>query len=196
MLEGVRNCFDREHGRPLYLRLSTRTIDQAPFFAARERLGVDTLQQQTLAGAYRLATWQTNHPELAGAPRVMLCASGAVIPEVLQAAELLWREGVAADVINVVSVRALYERFVEARQHGERDPFAWLYPDAERRTPIVTIHDAASHAMAWLGSVYGAPVTSLGVDEFGQSGNRHDLYRYFHLDVASIADAAFCAIDE
>jgi pyruvate dehydrogenase E1 component len=50
--------------------------------------------------------------------------------------------------------------------------------------------------MAWLGSVYGAPVTSLGVDEFGQSGNRHDLYRHFHLDVASIADAAFCAIDE
>ena len=154
------------------------------------------MQQQALAGAYRLATWQTNHPELAGAPRVMLCASGAVIPEALQAAELLWREGVAADVVNVVSVRALYEQFVAARQHGERDPFAWLYPDAERRTPIVTIHDAASHAMAWLGSVYGAPVTSLGVDEFGQSGNRHDLYRYFHLDVASIADAAFCAIDE
>jgi pyruvate dehydrogenase E1 component len=196
LLEGVRNCFDREHGRPLYLRLSTRTIDQAPFFAARERLGVDILQQQALAGAYRLATWQTNHPELAGAPRVMLCASGTVIPEALQAAELLWREGVAADVVNVVSVRALYEQFVAARQHGERDPFAWLYPDAERRTPIVTIHDAASHAMAWLGSVYGAPVTSLGVDEFGQSGNRHDLYRHFHLDVTSIADAAFCAIDE
>ncbi|MCX6016552.1 MAG: pyruvate dehydrogenase, partial [Chloroflexales bacterium] len=117
-------------------------------------------------------------------------------PEALQAAELLWREGVAADVINIVSVRALYERFVVARQNGERDPFAWLYPDAERRTPMLTIHDAASHAMAWLGSVYGAPVTSLGVDDFGQSGNRHDLYRHFNLDVASIADAAFCAIDE
>ncbi|NBU64344.1 MAG: pyruvate dehydrogenase, partial [Chloroflexia bacterium] len=92
--------------------------------------------------------------------------------------------------------RALYERFVTARQSGDRDPFAWLYADDARRIPIVTIHDAASHAMAWLGSVYGATVTSLGVDEFGQSGNRHDLYRYFNLDVASIADAAFCAIDE
>jgi pyruvate dehydrogenase E1 component len=49
--------------------------------------------------------------------------------------------------------------------------------------------------MAWFGSVYGAPVTSLGVDEFGQSGARDDLYRYFGLDAQSIAEAAFMAVD-
>lgn len=195
LLEGIRHCFDRAHGRPLYVRLSTRPIDQAPFEAAKARLGVDVLYEQVMRGAYTLATWRTDHPELAGAPRVMLCASGTLIPETLEAAELLWREGVAADVINVVSHRALYERFVEARAEGNRDPFGWMFADDQRHVPLVTVHDAASHAMAWFGSVYGAPVTSLGVDEFGQSGARDDLYRYFGLDAQSIAEAAFMAVD-
>jgi pyruvate dehydrogenase E1 component len=196
LLEGVRNCFDREHGRPLYLRLSTRPINQAPFEAAKARIGVDMLRQQVLNGAYRLATWQDHHPELHDAPRVMLCASGTLIPETLEAAELLWREGVAADVVNVVSARALYERFVKARKQGNSDAFGWLYHDGQRSTPMVTVHDAASHALAWFGSVYGARVTSLGVDDFGQSGARDDLYRYFGVDAMSIAEAAFVAVDE
>ncbi|MBM4413301.1 MAG: pyruvate dehydrogenase [Chloroflexi bacterium] len=196
LLEGVRNCFDREHGRPLYLRLSTRPMNQTHFETAKQRIGVETLYQQVLNGAYRLASWQDAHPELHDAPKVMLCASGTVIPETLEAAELLWREGVAADVINVVSARALYERFVYARRHGDSDPFSWLFADPQRAVPIITIHDAATHALAWFGSVYGARVTSLGVDDFGQSGARDDLYRHFGVDAMSIADAAFRAIDE
>ncbi len=198
LLDGVRQCFDREHGRPLYVRLSTRPIDQAPFEAAKARLGVDRLYAQVMQGAYVLATWQTDHPELADAPKVMLCASGTVIPEVLAAVEVLWHEGVAADVVNIVSQRALYEQFVAARRHEQRDPFAWLFDGhgTERNIPIVTVHDAASHAMAWFGSVYGAKVTSLGVDDFGQSGARDDLYRYFGLDTATIVEAALSALDE
>ena len=51
----------------------------------------------------------------------------------------------------------------------------------ERRLPIVTVHDAASHALAWLGSVFGARVVPVGVDDFGQSGSIVDLYRHFDL---------------
>ena len=196
LLEGVRQCFDREHGRPLYLRLSTRPMDQTPFEAAIARIGIEQLRAQVLNGAYRLATWQTAHPELADAPRVMLCASGTLVPEVLAAAEQLWHEGVAADVINIVSARTLYETFVASRKQGERDPFAWLYPDAERTAPIITVHDAASHALAWMGSIYGAKVTSLGVDDFGQSGSRDDLYHHFGVDTPHIVEAALSALDE
>jgi pyruvate dehydrogenase E1 component len=195
LLEGARQCFDREHGRPLYLRLSTRPVDQTPFEAAVNRLGVDTLRRQVLDGAYVLATWRTNHPELADAPRVLLCASGTLVPETVLAAEQLWREGVAADVINIVSARALYERFVKSRKQGDQDPFAWLFADGERTTPIVTVHDAASHALAWLGSVYGAKVTSLGVDDFGLSGSRGDLYHHFGVSCAHIVEAALQAVD-
>ncbi len=195
LLEGVKHCFDRVHGRPLYIRLSTRPIDQAPFHTAVARLGIDTLRTHALAGAYVLASWRDTHPELYDAPRVMLCASGTMIPEALAAATQLWHEGVAVDVINIVSARALYERYSQARRSGDNDPLAWLFADEQRRVPMVTVHDAASHALAWLGSVYGAPLTSLGVDDFGQSGSRDALYQHFHIDTTSIVAAVFDAID-
>jgi pyruvate dehydrogenase E1 component len=171
-------------------------MDQTPFEAAVTRIGVEELREQVLKGAYRLATWQTDHPELVDAPRVLLCASGTLMPETLAAAQRLWHEGVAADVINIVSARTLYECFVASRKSGQRDPFSWLYPDAQRSAPIVTVHDAASHALAWMGSVYGAKVTSLGVDDFGQSGSRDDLYHHFGVDTAHIVEAALTALDD
>ena len=78
-------------GGSYYLRLSTRPIDQAPFEAARQRLGDAVLRRQVLAGAYRLVDAHVAHPELkeSGAPVVHLAASGAVLPEVLAAADEL-----------------------------------------------------------------------------------------------------------
>jgi pyruvate dehydrogenase E1 component len=65
----------------------------------------------------------------------------------------------------------------------------------ERSAPIVTVLDGASHALAWLGSVYGAQSVSLGVDDFGQSGSREDLYRHYGIDAEHIASAAFAMLD-
>jgi pyruvate dehydrogenase E1 component len=53
-------------------------------------------------------------------------------------------------------------------------PLAWLVSPEEQGAPIITVHDAASHALAWLGGVFG-PVTALGVDGFGQSRTRAEL---------------------
>src|SRR5258708_2801239 len=76
------------------------------------------------------------------------------------------------------------------------DPLGWLIHPNERRAPIVTVHDAAPHSLAWLGSVYGAPATALGVERHGQSGARADLYRYYGVDAANIAEMALRAVDE
>jgi pyruvate dehydrogenase E1 component len=69
-----------------------------------------------------------------------------------------------------------------------------ILPD-ERRAPIVTVQDGASHALSFLGSAFGARVVPLGVDEFGQSGTRADLYRYYAIDSESIVSAALLALD-
>ena len=58
----------------------------------------------------------------------------------------------------------------------------------------MTVHDAASHAMAWLGSVTGAAVVPLGVDAFGQSGRIDDLYAAFELSTGHIVTAALAAL--
>jgi pyruvate dehydrogenase E1 component len=62
------------------------------------------------------------------------------------------------------------------------------------RAPVVTVHDAASHTMSWLGSALGVPAVSLGVDTFGQSGAVSDLYRVHDLDAGSIVNAALAAL--
>lgn len=190
LLEAIRECCDRDAGRASYLRLSTKTIDQSPFAAARERIGEDELRRQVLAGGYRLLDWRAQ----TGATRaylVHIAVTGALVPEALEAAALLQREGVAANVLNLTSPRRLFE----AWRSGAPDPFPWLLAEDERAAPIITVHDAASHALAWLGSVHGAPLTALGVDSFGQSGARADLYRHFGLDAWGIAEAAFAALD-
>src|SRR5690606_37790563 len=86
-----------------YFRLTTRPIDQSPFEAARARLGDDVLRAQALAGAYRLQDAHHDRPELRdeGAPVVHLAASGAVMPEVLEAAEEVAAEGVAGHVVGL-----------------------------------------------------------------------------------------------
>ena len=70
-----------------------------------------------------------------------------------------------------------------------------LIPPEERSAPIVTVHDAASHALAFLGGAFGAPVVALGVDQFGQSGTRDELYAFAGIDADSIVGAALLALD-
>jgi pyruvate dehydrogenase E1 component len=70
-----------------------------------------------------------------------------------------------------------------------------LIPATERKAPIVSIQDGASHAMSFLGGIFGVPVVPLGVDEFGQSGSRDDLYQHMGIDADSIVNAAMLAID-
>jgi len=69
-----------------------------------------------------------------------------------------------------------------------------LLGPAERRLPIVTVHDAASHHLAWLGGVFGSPVVPVGVDEFGQSGSIPELYDAFDLLAPQVVNAALVAL--
>lgn len=190
--EAIRQCADRRAGRATYLRLSTRPVEQALLTPALRRLGPAELRRQVLLGGYRLID-RHDHADHPAAPVVQIAVSGTLVPEAVAAAALLRREGVAVNVLCLTSPRRLYERWRAAGSTGA--PFPWLIPLDEASAPIITVHDAASHALAWLGAVHGAPVTALGVDAFGQSGGRADLYRAFGLDAEQIAVAAFAAAD-
>jgi pyruvate dehydrogenase E1 component len=180
-----------------YFRLTTRAIDQAPFQAARERLGDAILRRQVLAGGYRLV--DAADEAAAGSPSVYLVGCGAVVPEVLTAAAELADEGIAATVVDVTSPDRLYRAWQRTLRQGVRTATAPSIPGAIRsafphRAPVVTVHDAASHTMSWLGSALGVPAVSLGVDSFGQSGAVADLYRAHDLDAGSIVNAALAAL--
>jgi pyruvate dehydrogenase E1 component len=201
LLEGLRQCLDRQGGASTYLRLSTRAIDQAPFEAALSRLGEDVLREHVLRGGYRLL--EAGEELLgSGAPRVVLAACGPIIPEVLAAAAELADEGVAATVLNLTSAERLYAEWQASRLCALRSStlpadtghLGRLIVGAERHAPLVTVLDGASHALAFLGSVFGQPSVPLGMDRFGQSGGRAELYNEAGIDAAHVVNAALLAL--
>ena len=196
LCDGLRRL-GAERGTSLYLRLSTRPVDQAPFVAAAERLGAERLRADVLAGGYRLR-------EPAGPADVVLATCGPVVPEALAAADLLQAEGVEALVLDLDSPDRLYhewrgglrESARGARPASDDHQLARLIEPPERAAPIVTVHDAASHHLAWLGGVFGQRVVPVGVDEFGQSGSIRELYGVFDLLPEQIVNAALVALPQ
>ncbi|MCP4363450.1 MAG: pyruvate dehydrogenase [Chloroflexi bacterium] len=202
MVEALRQCCDVENGRATYLRLSTKPIGQRPFQQAAQRIGETKLRQQVIAGGYRLHDWRTAVDPLHKEYLVHIATSGAMLPEALAAATVLEAEGIPANVLNLTSPRRLFEAWRQmAWGKGQtmlpiaNQPFDWLIPQNERHAPIITISDSASHTLSWLGGVFGAMVVPLGVDQFGQSGARADLYQHYQIDANAIVDAALTALN-
>ena len=194
------DAVSRDGGESTYLRLSTRPVDQSPFDMIRERMGDDALRTHVLEGGYRLIEpdWSDG-----AVPRVILAGCGAVMPELVNAAGLLSDEGVAATVIDLVSPDRVHRdwvgRYRNAAATAQRPRLAEsvaarLIRPEERSAPIVTVHDAAAHALSWVGSIFGQRTISVGVDEFGQSGDLVDVYRHAGFLPEQIVNAALVAI--
>jgi pyruvate dehydrogenase E1 component len=201
--EGIRGIGDPHDGFATYLRLTTRTIDQALAEPVRLRLGEAEWRRQVLAGGYRLLEAPEAATVPSDGPAVNVVASGAVVPEAVTAVRALQREEVAANLIVVTAAERLATEVHEARLAGVRDRrggdslphLQTLFPFDQRRVPIVTVHDASPHALSFLGGAFGAPVVPLGVNGFGQSGRIRDLYAYAGIDADHIFDAALLAIE-
>lgn len=163
----------RPDGESAYFRLSTRPLDQS--------LRADPPRELVLAGGYPLR-------RAGGRPKVTLVAMGAVVPEVLAAADILGDE---ADVVCVTSADLLF-RALRARSGlggGDHSILARLLPPA-RAAPLVTVLDGDPNALAFLAAVNATPLTPLGVTRFGQSGDLHDVYEHHEIDAESIVGAA------
>ena len=126
-----------------------------------------------------------------------LVGMGAVMPEVLAAADLLREEAdVEPDVLCVTSADLLFRALRARGGFGDGDPAVLdqLLP-AERAAPLVTVLDGHPHALAFLGAVNGVPVTPLGVSQFGQSGDLEDVYRQHGIDAETVVGAALDLLD-
>jgi pyruvate dehydrogenase E1 component len=108
-----------------------------------------------------------------------------MVSEAVLAARALRERGVLASVFAVTSPDRLYRGLREPRPYLEA-----LVSADEEGVPVVSVLDGHSHALAFIGGALGVPQTALGVDDFGQSGARADLYRHYGIDAAAIAGAA------
>jgi pyruvate dehydrogenase E1 component len=124
-------------------------------------------------------------------PAIAIAAVGVMVPEALAAADELAGAGIAADVLCLTSPDLIF-RAVQARR-GVGEGEEWILDDllpAERAAPIVTVLDGHPHTLSFLGAVRNVPITCLGVQDFGQSGDVEDLYRHFGIDAETILGAA------
>ena len=163
-------------GESAYFRLSTRPVEQglAGDDASEER------RRLVLAGGYplRVAT---------GRPRATLVGMGALIPELLEAADVLGDE---VDVICVTSADLLFRAFrARAGLDGHPPEILDELLPAERAAPMVTALDGDPNALAFLGAVNAVPLTPLGVTQFGQSGSLEDVYRHHEIDAETVIGA-------
>jgi pyruvate dehydrogenase E1 component len=183
MCWGLRQLADRENGQSLYLRLSTRPITQAV------RRSTPEWRRQVLAGGYWLRDYRQER-DYAERPRVHLFASGVMLEEALQASDLACEDGIYVNVVNVTSADRLFRDHFEAAGSGAGASYLdELLPPADRQTPAITLLDGHPLTLAWLGTVFSAPVKPLGVVQFGQTGSVQELYHQHRIDTDAILTA-------
>ena len=178
LLDGLAAIAARE-GESLYLRLSTRPVSQALAPATTPEY-----RDAVLRGGYRLSDAR-DRSGYAADRAVHLFAAGVMVTEALEAARALAGHGVFANVFVVTSPDRLYR--------GLRAPRPWLetlVAADEEDVPVVSVLDGHSHALGFIGGALGVPQQALGVEDFGQSGARADLYRHYGIDAAAIVAAA------
>jgi pyruvate dehydrogenase E1 component len=170
-----------DDGGSVYLRLSTRPVDQ-PRRALTEELRHDILE-----GAY----WLEKPDTKVG---LAIVACGAVLPEAVAAYRQILEDVPDAGLLVVTSADRLLHGWIRRQRgrgvvdaatcHVERvlEPLA-------SSARLVTVLDGHAAALSWIGAVGGHRIIPLGVERFGQSGSIPDLYKRYGLDADAIIDA-------
>ena len=151
------------------------------------------VEDDLVRGCYRLA----QYGDAASAQRVTLLGSGAILGEVIRAAETLAAEGIASDVYSVTSWRELARDGVACEQRslaGEVDagvPFI-AQQLSTSRGPIIAATDYVRAVPEQVRAFVpeGRRFITLGTDGFGRSDTRAALRDFFGVDAAAVARAA------
>lgn len=170
-------------GGSVYLRLSTRTIEQP------QRAMTEDLAQDIIDGAYWLRRPGPNAD-------TVIAFTGAVAPEAIEAVGLIAEDRRDVGLLAVTSADRLnagWQAAERARQRGQPNAMSHverLLAPLPRDCGLVTVLDGHPATLAWLGGVHGHRVKALGVEHFGQTGTIQDLYRHHGIDTNAIVHAA------
>lgn len=143
-------------------------------------------RRHAIAGGYRITTHDP------AAEKVTLVGVGAILPEVIAAADALQAQGITTGVVCLTSPDLVFRSFQRSQPTGVEDGGAIadvLFP-AHSPAPLVTVHDGHPHTLSFLAGLRGDRIRCLGVTEFGQSSSVPDAYRLHGLDTDAIVDAA------
>ncbi|WP_239455418.1 transketolase-like TK C-terminal-containing protein [Nocardioides gilvus] len=178
-----------EGGTSSYFRLTTRPLPQDLSALPSDPTLLERRRRHAVSGGYRITTHDPAQEQ------VTLVGVGAIMPEVIAAAEALAEQGATAGVVCLTSPDLVFRSFNRRGAVGAASAVAGddivdvLFPD-EHRAPIVTVMDGHPHTLSYLAGVRGDRIRCLGVSDFGQSSNLEDAYALHGIDTAAMVDAA------
>ena len=178
----------RPDGSSSYLRLSTRGIDQSLAAVPEDPAARARRREQAVAGGYLLRAAED--------PQVTLVGMGAMLPEVLAAADRLEQQGTPVDVVCLTSPGLVFRALQASRRSGVTAENGWILDQvfpASRARPMVTVLDGHPHSLSFLATINRVDHIALGVSEFGQSGDIADVHRHHGIDADAIVRAALDA---
>lgn len=172
-----------ETGGSVYLRLSTRQIEQPA------RRANPDFAREVIEGA----TWLKEPGPNAD---LVIAYQGTVATEAIRAAGLLGELRRDIGVLSITSADRLNAGWQAAQRARARDN-----PGAKSRIErmleplpshcrIITVIDGHPATLSWLGGVAGHKTISLGVEHFGQTGTVDDLYRHCGIGTETIVELA------
>lgn len=170
-------------GGAVYLRLSTRPVDQP------RRIMTPGLERAIIDGAYWLREPGPN-------PDVIVAYTGAIAPEAIEAVGLMAEDRRDVGLLAVTSADRLYAGWCAAQtareqgRHGATSHVERLLARVPADCSLVSVVDGHPATLSWLGSVAGHRTRALGVDKFGQTGTLAELYRTYGIDADAIMSAA------
>ncbi|KNB50740.1 transketolase-like TK C-terminal-containing protein [Streptomyces caatingaensis] len=173
-------------GTSAYFRLSTRPVDPALASPPADDALLERRRRQAVAGGYRITAHDPADEQ------VTLVGVGAIMPEVVRAAELLAGQGVTAGVVCLTSPDLVF-RSLQHRGRlsgGDGGGIVDVLFPAAHPAPLVTVLDGHPHTLAFLAGARGDRIRCLGVTDFGQSSDLHDAYALHGIDTVSLVDAA------
>jgi len=177
------NWLTDERGGSVYLRLSTRPLEQP------KRLSSADWTRDVIDGAYWMRRPGPNC-------EVIVAYSGVIAPEAIEAVGLMAEDRRDVGLLAVTSTGRLHAGWMAASRAREQGVFdarshvEKLFADVPTNCAIVTVLDGHPATLSWLGAVKGNRVRALGVEQFGQTGTLADLYRHYGIDANAIIAAS------
>jgi len=193
---GMREMMVEQKDVFYYVTLMNENYAQ-PALPADAHAGV--LRGCYLFGSYRRTPDGRELPETA--PMVTLLGSGAILTEVILAAELLVRQGIAATVLSVTSWSELARDGLACQQRrlagAETPGVPWVTQQLHHtQGPIIAATDYVCAVPESVRAFVpeGRNYLTLGTDGFGRSDTRAALRHFFGVDARALVRAARLAL--
>ncbi|CAJ0803463.1 Pyruvate dehydrogenase E1 component [Ralstonia psammae] len=184
--EGMRAMLERQEDTFYYLTVTNENYAQPSMPDSALRAGI-------LKGIYPLT------PQSLSTARVQLLGSGAILGEVMAAAQMLKEDwNIDAATWSVTSFSELHREAIAAervaRLGGEAAPSYVETVLRESRGPVIAATDYVRAVPELIRAHVPRRYVTLGTDGFGRSDSRRALRAFFEVDRASIVIAALKAL--